>query len=169
VNDGWAELIAEERLGVELGSSLGHRGADSMCLGGADGVCADTLYDLGRRVSTDSGNLRGLGDISPALVAKLYGSWVLSKAFPVVVQADVRQFVGGATGALGDLEFYLPLPGSSRRFVMLGVPPSLGRIIATCRSSSESRRANRWPPAADLLKSTEVRTWSGWVSAPRSL
>jgi outer membrane scaffolding protein for murein synthesis (MipA/OmpV family) len=37
----------------------------------------------------------------------------------MVVQADVRQIVlGGADGTLGDLEAYLPLPGSSKSFVM---------------------------------------------------
>ncbi len=37
----------------------------------------------------------------------------------MVVQTDVRQIVGGgAAGTLGDLEAYMPLPGSSKGFVM---------------------------------------------------
>ena len=79
-------------------------------------------YDLGRRASDDYRNLGGLRDISPAPSVKLFGSWVLSKAFPVVIRADARQIIGGAGGALGDLEFYMPLPGSSRRFAVLFGP-----------------------------------------------
>ncbi len=79
-------------------------------------------YDLGRRVSDYSSHLRGLGDLSPAPVAKLFADWVVSKKFPLVLRADARQFVGGADGAVGDLEAYLPLPGSSKRFVMFAGP-----------------------------------------------
>lgn len=76
------------------------------------------VYDLGRRMSDDYTNLRGMGNISPAPVAKLFGAWVVSKQFPLVLRADVRQFVGGAQGAVGDLGLYAPLPGSSKTFVM---------------------------------------------------
>jgi outer membrane scaffolding protein for murein synthesis (MipA/OmpV family) len=75
-------------------------------------------YDLGRRVPDDDPNLHGLGDISLAPSVKLFGSYVLSKDFPLVIQADVREIIGGAGGTLGDLEAYMPLPGSSRKFVM---------------------------------------------------
>lgn len=75
-------------------------------------------YDLGRRVPDDYPNLHGLGDINPAPTVKLFGSYVLSKNFPLVIQTDVRQFIGGAAGLVGDLEAYMPLPGSSRKFVM---------------------------------------------------
>jgi outer membrane scaffolding protein for murein synthesis (MipA/OmpV family) len=75
-------------------------------------------YDLGRRVPDDYPNLHGLGDISVAPSVKLFGSYVLSKDFPLVIQADVREIIGGADGTLGDLEAYMPLPGSSRKFVM---------------------------------------------------
>jgi outer membrane scaffolding protein for murein synthesis (MipA/OmpV family) len=34
----------------------------------------------------------------------------------------VRQLVGGADGMLADFEAYLPLPGSSKRFVMFAGP-----------------------------------------------
>lgn len=76
-------------------------------------------YDSGRREADEYDHLRGLGNISLAPSVKLFGSYVVSKAFPVVIQADVRQIVlGGADGTLGDLEAYMPLPGSSNTFVM---------------------------------------------------
>lgn len=79
-------------------------------------------YDLGRDVSDYTSHLRGLGNIDPAPVAKLFGSVVLSKKFPLVLRADVRQFVGGAEGVVGDISAYLPLPGSSEKFVMFAGP-----------------------------------------------
>jgi outer membrane scaffolding protein for murein synthesis (MipA/OmpV family) len=81
-------------------------------------------YDLGRRVSDDSSRLHGLGDISAAPLIKLFGSYLISKGFPVVLRADVRQVIGraGANGLLGDLEAYMPLPGSSRTLAMIAGP-----------------------------------------------
>jgi outer membrane scaffolding protein for murein synthesis (MipA/OmpV family) len=79
-------------------------------------------YDLGRKEKADLTNLRGMGDISPAPVAKLYGSVVLSKKFPLILRVDARQFIGGAEGAVGDAAVYTPLPGSSKRFVMFAGP-----------------------------------------------
>jgi outer membrane scaffolding protein for murein synthesis (MipA/OmpV family) len=78
--------------------------------------------DRGRRVPDDYPNLKGLGDIAIAPYVKLFASYVVSKDFPMVVQTDVRQLIGGADGALGDLEAYMPLPGSSRKFVMFAGP-----------------------------------------------
>ncbi|HXO64218.1 MAG TPA: MipA/OmpV family protein [Steroidobacteraceae bacterium] len=79
-------------------------------------------YDLGREQKDDLTNLRGMGDISPAPVAKLYGSVVLSKKLPLILRFDARQFLGGAEGAVGDAAVYIPLPGSSKRFVMFAGP-----------------------------------------------
>jgi outer membrane scaffolding protein for murein synthesis (MipA/OmpV family) len=79
-------------------------------------------YDLGRGEQQDLNNLRGLGDIGAAPVAKLYGTWVLARKFPLILRADARQFVGGAQGAIGDVGVYMPLPGSSRTFVMFAGP-----------------------------------------------
>lgn len=79
-------------------------------------------YDLGRRVSEDPSRLHGLRDIDPAPVVKLSESYVLSKRFPLILRADVRQIVGGADGLLGDLEAYMPLPGSSQSFIMFAGP-----------------------------------------------
>jgi len=79
-------------------------------------------YDLGRQVTQDYANLHGMGDISAAPVAKLYGSWVISKKLPLILRVDARQFIGGARGAVGDIAFYTPLPGSSKSFVMFAGP-----------------------------------------------
>ena len=79
-------------------------------------------YDLGRSEQSDLANLRGLGDIGAAPVAKVYGSWVLSKKFPLILRVDARQFIGGAEGAIGDASVYMPLPGSSKTFVMFAGP-----------------------------------------------
>jgi outer membrane scaffolding protein for murein synthesis (MipA/OmpV family) len=79
-------------------------------------------YDLGRKEKDDLTNLHGMGDISPAPVAKLKGSVVLSRKFPLILRVDARQFIGGAEGAVGDAAVYMPLPGSSRRFVMFAGP-----------------------------------------------
>jgi outer membrane scaffolding protein for murein synthesis (MipA/OmpV family) len=83
---------------------------------------AAIAYDFGRHVRDDYTNLRGMGDISPAPVAKLFGSYVLSKKFPLILRVDARQLVGGANGAVGDVGVYMPLPGSSEKFVMFAGP-----------------------------------------------
>jgi outer membrane scaffolding protein for murein synthesis (MipA/OmpV family) len=79
-------------------------------------------YDQGRRERDDYNNLRGMGDISLAAVAKVYGTWVLSKSFPLILRASARQFAGGAQGAIADVSVYMPLPGSSKTFVMFAGP-----------------------------------------------
>jgi outer membrane scaffolding protein for murein synthesis (MipA/OmpV family) len=79
-------------------------------------------YDLGRLARDDLTHLKGLGDVSAAPVVKLFGSYVISKSFPLVLRADVRQFVGGADGVAGDVEAYLPLPGSSENLFMFAGP-----------------------------------------------
>jgi outer membrane scaffolding protein for murein synthesis (MipA/OmpV family) len=79
-------------------------------------------YDLGRKMSDDLSNLHGMGDISAAPGAKLYASWVLSKKFPLIMRVDAREYVGGVDAAVADAAVYLPLPGSSRKFVMFAGP-----------------------------------------------
>ena len=79
-------------------------------------------YDLGRKASEDLTNLHGMGNISPAPVGKLYGSVVLSRKFPLILRGTARQFIGGANGAVADLGVYMPLPGSSKTFVMFAGP-----------------------------------------------
>ena len=79
-------------------------------------------YDLGRQEKEDYANLRGMGNISAAPVGKIYGTWVLSRKFPMILRVDARQFIGGAQGAVGDAGVYIPLPGSSKTFVMFAGP-----------------------------------------------
>jgi outer membrane scaffolding protein for murein synthesis (MipA/OmpV family) len=79
-------------------------------------------YDLGRYVSEDVAHLNGMGDIKRAPVVKLFGSYVISKEFPLVLRTDVRQVVGGADGLAGDVEAYMPLPGSSKKLIMFAGP-----------------------------------------------
>jgi len=79
-------------------------------------------WDVGRRVPDDYPNLHGLGDISIGPSIKLYASYVLSKDFPMVIQVDARKILGGADGVIGDLEAYMPLPGSSKTFFMFAGP-----------------------------------------------
>lgn len=79
-------------------------------------------YDTGRRVPDDYPNLHGMGDLAVAPVVKLYGTYVVSKDFPMVIQIDARHYIGGAAGDIGDFEFYMPLPGSSKSFFMFAGP-----------------------------------------------
>lgn len=79
-------------------------------------------YDLGRKERDDLANLHGMGNIGVAPVGKIFGTWVLSRSFPMILRVDARQFAGGAQGAVGDAAVYLPLPGSSRTFVMFAGP-----------------------------------------------
>jgi outer membrane scaffolding protein for murein synthesis (MipA/OmpV family) len=79
-------------------------------------------YDFGRKEKDDLANLHGMGNIGAAPVGKIFGSWVLSKSFPMILRVDGRQFAGGAQGAVGDAAVYLPLPGSSKTFVMFAGP-----------------------------------------------
>jgi outer membrane scaffolding protein for murein synthesis (MipA/OmpV family) len=79
-------------------------------------------YDLGRKEKDDLASLHGMGNIDAAPVGKIFGTWVLSKRFPMILRVDARQFIGGAQGAVGDASVYVPLPGSSRTFVMFAGP-----------------------------------------------
>jgi outer membrane scaffolding protein for murein synthesis (MipA/OmpV family) len=79
-------------------------------------------YDLGRKMSDDLSNLHGMGDIGAAVGGKFFASWVLSKKFPLIMRVDAREFFGGVDGGVADAAVYLPLPGSSRKFVMFAGP-----------------------------------------------
>jgi outer membrane scaffolding protein for murein synthesis (MipA/OmpV family) len=85
-------------------------------------IGAAIAYDFGRRERDDYTNLRGMGDISAAPVAKLFATYVLSKEFPLILRLDARQIAGGANGTVGDVGMYMPLPGSSKKFVMFAGP-----------------------------------------------
>jgi outer membrane scaffolding protein for murein synthesis (MipA/OmpV family) len=79
-------------------------------------------YDLGRKMKDDLSNLKGMGDIGAAPGGKVFASWVLSKKFPMIMRVDVRDYVGGVDAAVADAGVYLPLPGSSKKFVMFAGP-----------------------------------------------
>jgi outer membrane scaffolding protein for murein synthesis (MipA/OmpV family) len=79
-------------------------------------------YDLGRLESNDISHLHGLGDINRAPALKAFMSYAISKSFPMVVRADVRQIIGGADGMLADIDAYMPLPGSSKHLIMFAGP-----------------------------------------------
>jgi outer membrane scaffolding protein for murein synthesis (MipA/OmpV family) len=85
-------------------------------------VGAAIAYDRGRIERDDYTNLRGMGNINPAPVAKLFATYVLSKKFPLILRVDARQLLGGADGTVGDAGLYIPLPGSSKKFVMFAGP-----------------------------------------------
>jgi outer membrane scaffolding protein for murein synthesis (MipA/OmpV family) len=85
-------------------------------------VGAAIAYDRGRLERDDYTNLRGMGDINAAPVAKLFATYVLSKKFPLILRVDARQIMGGANGTVGDAGVYMPLPGSSKKFVMFAGP-----------------------------------------------
>lgn len=85
-------------------------------------VGAGVTYDRGRLERLDYNNLRGMGNINAAPVAKVFGTWVLSKKFPLILRSDVRQYAGGAQGAVADAGIYMPLPGSSKTLVMFAGP-----------------------------------------------
>jgi outer membrane scaffolding protein for murein synthesis (MipA/OmpV family) len=85
-------------------------------------VGAAIAYDRGRIERDDYTNLRGMGNINPAPVAKLFATYVLSKKFPLILRVDARQLLGGADGTVGDAGLYMPLPGSSKKFVMFAGP-----------------------------------------------
>jgi outer membrane scaffolding protein for murein synthesis (MipA/OmpV family) len=85
-------------------------------------VGAAIAYDRGRLERDDYTNLRGMGDINAAPMAKLFASYVLSKKFPLILRVDARQILGGANGTVGDAGVYMPLPGSSKKFVMFAGP-----------------------------------------------
>jgi outer membrane scaffolding protein for murein synthesis (MipA/OmpV family) len=79
-------------------------------------------YDLGRDAKDDLDHLKGLGNVSAAPTVKLFGSYVISRGLPLVLRADVRQFAGGADGAVADFDLYAPLPGSSQKLVLFAGP-----------------------------------------------
>ncbi len=79
-------------------------------------------YDMGRLARDDLDHLKGLGDVGTSATVKLFGSYVISKSFPLVLRGDIRQYTGGAGGLEGDIGAYLPLPGSSEHLVMFAGP-----------------------------------------------
>jgi len=87
-------------------------------------------YDLGRSEQKDLNSLRGLGDIGAAPVAKVFGTWVLSKKFPLILRTDVRQFI-------------CHYPAAPRNLSCLPDPLSRSLRITICKLSMASRRTSR--------------------------
>jgi hypothetical protein len=84
-------------------------------------------YDLGRKEKDDLSNLRGMGNIGAAPVGKIFGSWVLSKSFPMILRVDARQFAGGRARSSGGRG---------------GLPTAAGKLAYlchVCRSVHHSR------------------------------
>jgi outer membrane scaffolding protein for murein synthesis (MipA/OmpV family) len=75
-------------------------------------------YDLGRKERDDYTNLRGMGDKPVSAVPKLFGTWVVSRDFPLVIRGDVRHLLRAGGGVIADLGAYFPLPGSSSHLAM---------------------------------------------------
>jgi len=122
-------------------------------------------YDLGRKQSQDFANLHGMGDISPAPVAKLFGTVVLSRKLPLILRVDARQFIGGAQGAIGDVEIYTPLPGSSKRFVMFAGPTltlATRRYMQALYGVTPEQAAASGHPAYQILHSGTVAAGVGF-------
>jgi outer membrane scaffolding protein for murein synthesis (MipA/OmpV family) len=78
--------------------------------------------DFGRDMGWHYATLHGLGDIPRAPFFKLAGTYVISRRVPILLRADIRKIAGGAAGLVSDFEVYMPLPGSSPRFVMFAGP-----------------------------------------------
>ena len=92
-------------------------------------------YDLGRRAADDSDHLHGMDNINPAPTMHLFGEYVVSKTFPLVVRADVRRAIGGDNGWVGDLGAYMPMPGSSDQFSW---------FVGPTATFADSRYMNSW-------------------------
>jgi outer membrane scaffolding protein for murein synthesis (MipA/OmpV family) len=79
-------------------------------------------YDLGRKERDDYANLTGMGDKPVSAVPKLFGAWVVSPEFPLVIRSDIRHLLRAGGGSIADLGAYFPLPGSSSRVAMFFGP-----------------------------------------------
>jgi len=122
-------------------------------------------YDLGRKEKDDYNNLHGMGDISAAPVAKLYASVVLSRRFPLILRVSARQFMGGAQGAVGDAGVYIPLPGSSKSFVMFAGPSitvATHHYLQTLYGVSEQQSLASGHPAFEITHSGTANAGVGF-------
>jgi outer membrane scaffolding protein for murein synthesis (MipA/OmpV family) len=79
-------------------------------------------YDLGRKERDDYTNLTGIGDKPVSAVPKLFGTWVVSQKFPLVIRGDIRHLLRPGGGSIADLGAYFPLPGCSSRLAMFFGP-----------------------------------------------
>ena len=79
-------------------------------------------YDLGRKERDDYTNLSGMGDKPVSAVPKLFGAWVVSQEFPLVIRSDIRHLLRAGGGSIADLGAYFPLPGCSSHLAMFFGP-----------------------------------------------
>src|ERR1700722_1007128 len=79
-------------------------------------------YDRGRKERDDYTNLTGMGDKPVSAVPKLFGAWVVSQEFPLVIRGDIRHLLRPGGGSIADLGAYFPLPGSSTHLAMFFGP-----------------------------------------------
>lgn len=108
----------QDRAFISTGDGIGY----NVLRGDHYQVGVALTYDLGRKMKDDYANLRGIGDIAAAPGGKAFASWVVSKKFPLVMRVDAREFIGGVDAGVADVGAYLPLPGSSKKFVMFAGP-----------------------------------------------
>jgi outer membrane scaffolding protein for murein synthesis (MipA/OmpV family) len=79
-------------------------------------------YDRGRKERDDYTNLIGMGDKPVSAVPKLFGAWVVSQKFPLVIRGDIRRLLRPGGGSIADLGTYFPLPGCSSRLALFFGP-----------------------------------------------
>lgn len=92
-------------------------------------------YDMGRAPHVDRKVLNGMGTIHAAPEIKLFATAVLSKSFPLTLRLNIRKQLGGSNGYIGDAGLYMPMPGSSEKFVWF-VGPSV--------TFADTRYMNTW-------------------------
>lgn len=125
------DIRYRDRFFVSTGEGLG-----ANVLTGPNWRAGITLsYDLGRRAADDDNHLHGIGNINAAPSAHLFGEYVVSRSFPLVLRADLRRDLGGDNGWVGDLGAYMPMPGSSRKFAWFAGPTV---------TFADSRYMNTW-------------------------
>ena len=79
-------------------------------------------FDLGRKERDDYTNLSGMRDKPVSAVPKLFGAWVVSQEFPLVIRSDIRHLLRAGGGSIADLGAYFPLPGCSSHLAMFFGP-----------------------------------------------
>jgi outer membrane scaffolding protein for murein synthesis (MipA/OmpV family) len=136
-------------------------------------------YDTGR--SDHPGHVNGMGDISPAPEAKLYGEYVfrprlMGQDVPVILSGNVRKAVGGYDGVTGDLGLYMPVAGSAAKRMFVFAGP--GVSFANDRTMNSLFSVHQWQSrrtglkvydADGGLRSAGFGVTAGWFITPHWL